>query len=81
MSRAEGGGREYWRLNRIADDSLGYLLIYSKLYPDIAERLATMARLCEKAGRSADFASFTAQIRQDYRKRSALTNALDARRL
>jgi hypothetical protein len=53
----------------------------SKLYPDIAERLATMAQLYEKGGRSADFASFIAQIRQDYRKRPALMKALDARRL
>ncbi|WP_142282747.1 hypothetical protein [Mycobacterium aquaticum] len=53
----------------------------SKLYPDVAERLATMAELYEKGGRSADFASFMAQIRQDYRKRPALMKALDARRL
>ncbi len=75
------GGREYWRLNRIADDSLSYLIIYSKLYPDVAERLATMAERYEKGGRSADFASFMAQIRQDYCERLALMKVLDARRL
>lgn len=53
----------------------------SAIYPDIAERLATMAELYEKGRRSADFASFMAQIRQDYRKRPALMKALDAKRL
>ncbi|MEE6169183.1 MULTISPECIES: hypothetical protein [unclassified Mycolicibacterium] len=53
----------------------------SKLYPDIAERLATMAELYEKCGRSADFASFMAQLRRDYCKRPALMKALDAKRL
>jgi uncharacterized Zn finger protein len=53
----------------------------SKLYPDIAAALATMAELYERGGRSADFASFIAQIRQDYRKRPALMKALDANQL
>lgn len=53
----------------------------SAIYPDIAERLAMMAELYEKSGRSADFASFMAQIRQDYRKRPALMKALDAKHL
>lgn len=37
-----------------------------KLYPDIAARLATMAKLYERGGRSADFAKYIAKIRQDY---------------
>ncbi|MCW2558806.1 MAG: zinc finger, domain protein, partial [Mycobacterium sp.] len=49
----------------------------SKLYPDIAARLATMAKLYEKAGRSAAFASYIAQIRQDYGRRPSLMKALD----
>lgn len=53
----------------------------SKLYPDIAARLATMAELYERGGRSADFASFIAQIRQDYGRRPSLMKALDAKRL
>ena len=38
----------------------------TKLYPGIAATLATMAELYERGGRSADFTSFIAQIRQDY---------------
>lgn len=53
----------------------------SKLYPDIAKRLATMAKLYEKGGRSADFAAFIAQIRQDYGRRPSLMKALDAKKL
>ena len=53
----------------------------SKLYPDIAARLATMAKLYEQGGRSADFASFIAQIRQDYGRRPSLMKALDAKKL
>ena len=53
----------------------------SKLYPDIAARLATMAKLYERGGRSADFASFIAQVRQDYGRRPSLMKALDAKRL
>ncbi|WP_319453613.1 MULTISPECIES: SWIM zinc finger family protein [unclassified Mycobacterium] len=53
----------------------------SKLYSDIAARLATMAELYERGGRSADFASFIAQIRQDYGRRPSLMKALDAKRL
>lgn len=53
----------------------------SKLYPDIAARLVTMAHLYEKGGRSADFASFIAQIRQDYGRRPSLMKALDAKGL
>lgn len=50
----------------------------STCYPGIAETLAKMARLYEKGGRSADFASFIAQIRKDYGRRPALMKALDA---
>jgi hypothetical protein len=53
----------------------------SKLYPDIAATLATMAKLYEGGGRRADFASFIAQIRQDYGRRPALMKALDAKGL
>ena len=53
----------------------------SKLYPDIADRLATMAKLYEKSGCSTDFAAFIAQIRQDYGRRPALMKALDRKRL
>jgi len=53
----------------------------SKLYPDIAARLATMAKLYERGGRSADFASFIGQIRQDYGRRPSLMKALDAKKL
>jgi hypothetical protein len=53
----------------------------SKLYPDIAATLATMAKLYERGGRSADFASFIAQIRQDYGRRPSLMKALDAKGL
>jgi hypothetical protein len=53
----------------------------SKLYPDIAATLATMAELYERGGCSADFASFIAQIRQDYGRRPSLMKALDAKKL
>ena len=53
----------------------------SKLYPDIAETLATMAELYERGGRSADFASFIVQIRHDYGRRPSLMKALDAKGL
>ena len=53
----------------------------TKLYPGIAATLATMAELYERGGRSADFASFIAQIRQDYGRRPSLMKALDAKRL
>ncbi len=53
----------------------------SKLYPDIAARLATMAKLYEKGGRGAEFVLFMAEIRQQYGNRPALMRALDAKRL
>ncbi len=53
----------------------------SKLYPDIAARLATMAKLYERGGRSAEFAKFITHIRQEYGRRPALMKALDAKRL
>jgi uncharacterized Zn finger protein len=53
----------------------------SKLYPGIAETLATMAELYERGGRSADFASFIAQIREGYGRRPSLMKALDAKGL
>lgn len=53
----------------------------SKIYPDIAETLATMAKLYEKGGRRADFEMFIAKIRRDYGRRPALMKALDAKGL
>jgi hypothetical protein len=51
-----------------------------KLYPGIAATLATTAEL-RRGDRSADFASFIAQIRQDYGRRPSLMKALDAKGL
>lgn len=53
----------------------------SKLYPGIAATLATMAKLYELGGRSADFASFISQIRHEYGRHPALMKALDAKGL
>ena len=53
----------------------------TKLYPGIAATLATMKKLYDRGGCSADFASFIAQIRQDYARRPSLMKALDAKRL
>ena len=53
----------------------------TKLYPGIAATLATLAELYERGGRSADFAAFIAQIRQDYGRRPSLMKALDAKGL
>jgi hypothetical protein len=53
----------------------------SKLYPDIAATLAKMAKLYERGGRSADFALYIAQIRQDYGRRPSLMKALNAKGL
>jgi len=50
----------------------------SPIYPDIATRLATMAALYERGGRSADFAEFITSLRLHYRRRPALMKALDA---
>lgn len=51
------------------------------LCPRIAATLATMAELYEQGGRSADFASFMAQVRQGYGRRPSLMEALDAKKL
>lgn len=53
----------------------------TKLYPGIAATLATMAKLYERGGRTTDFASLIAQIRQDYGRRPSLMKALDAKGL
>ena len=53
----------------------------TKLYPGIAATLKTMAKLYERGGRSAEFASFLAEIRRDYGRRPSLMKALDAKRL
>jgi hypothetical protein len=44
----------------------------------IAARLARTAELYERGGRSTDFASFIAHIRQDYGRRPSLMKALAA---
>lgn len=53
----------------------------TRLYPGIAERLAAMAQLYERGGRSADFAQYIAKVRQDYGRRPALMKALSAKGL
>ncbi|MCH9735939.1 MAG: hypothetical protein K0U78_15545 [Actinomycetia bacterium] len=53
----------------------------TKLYPGIAATLATMAKLYERGGRSADFASYIDQIRQVYGRRPSLMKALQAKGL
>ena len=53
----------------------------TKLYPDIAATLATMAELYERGGRSADFALYIAKVRQAYGRRPSLMKALQARGL
>lgn len=53
----------------------------TKLYPRIAATLATMKKLYERGGRTDDFASFIAQIRQDYGRRPSLMKALNAKGL
>ena len=53
----------------------------TKPYPGIAETLATMAKLYERGGRRADFASYIAKVRQDYGRRSSLMKALQAKEL
>jgi hypothetical protein len=53
----------------------------TRLYPSIAATLATMAKLYEKGGCSADFAAYVAKIRQDYVRRPSLMKALEAKGL
>ncbi|ORB85489.1 hypothetical protein B1987_18745 [Mycobacterium kansasii] len=53
----------------------------TKLYPGIAATLATMAKLYERGGRSADFAQYIAKVRQDYGRRPSLMKALQAKGL
>lgn len=53
----------------------------TRLYPGIATRLATMRELYEKGDCSAEFASFIAQIREDYGRRPSLMKALAAKGL
>lgn len=53
----------------------------TRLYPGIAATLATMAKLYERGGRSADFAAYIAKIRQDYGRRPSLMKALKAKGL
>lgn len=53
----------------------------TKLYPGIAATLATMAKLYERGGRSADFALYIAKVRQDYGRRPSLMKALQAKGL
>ena len=53
----------------------------TKLYPRIAATLATMSKLYERGGRTDEFASLIAQIRQDYGRRPSLMRALNAKGL
>ena len=53
----------------------------TRLYPGIAATLATMAKLYERGGRSADFALYIAKVRQDYGRRPSLMKALQAKGL
>jgi hypothetical protein len=53
----------------------------TRLYPGIAATLATMAKLYERGGRSADFALYIAKVRQDYGRRPSLMKALKAKGL
>lgn len=53
----------------------------TKLYPKIAETLATMAALYDRGGRRAEFDTFIAQLRQEYGRRPSLMKALDAKHL
>ncbi|MGB3286524.1 hypothetical protein [Mycolicibacter algericus] len=53
----------------------------TRLYPDIAALLSTMAKLYERGGCSADFALYIAKIRQDYGRRPSLMKALQAKGL
>ena len=50
----------------------------TRLYAGIAATLATMAKLYERGGRSADFALYIAKVRQDYGRRPSLMKALQA---
>jgi SWIM zinc finger len=50
----------------------------TRLYPGIAATLATMAKLYERGGRSADFALYIAKVRHDYGRRPSLMKALQA---
>lgn len=53
----------------------------TRLYPGIAATLATMAKLYERGGRSADFALYIAKVRRDYGRRPSLMKALKAKGL
>ena len=50
-------------------------------YRSIAERLASMRDLYERAGAGADFAEYIAELRGTYRRRTSLMSALDRERL
>jgi len=49
----------------------------SKLYADIAERLAKMRDLYHRAGAEDDFVMYLSELRKTYRRRPALMSALD----
>lgn len=53
----------------------------TRLYPGIADTLATIASLYERGSCSEDFASYIAKIRHDYGRRPSLMEALKARGL
>jgi uncharacterized Zn finger protein len=50
-------------------------------YASIAERLAAMRDLYQRAGAEADFADYLAELRETYRRRTSFISALDRRGL
>lgn len=53
----------------------------TRLYPGIAATLASMAKLYERGGCSADFALYIGKVRRDYGRRRSLMKALNAKGL
>ena len=64
-------------------DDVGKDLKYAdtQKYASIAERLAAMRDLYQRAGAEADFADYLAELRETYRRRTSFISALDRRRL
>jgi hypothetical protein len=49
----------------------------TRKYASIAERIATMRDLYQRAGAEADFADYLAELRETYRRRTSFMSALD----
>ena len=94
-ARDLGAGRQ-WRLLADASrdfapreaaelyrDDVGKDLKYAdtQKYASIAERLAAMRDLYQRAGAEADFADYLAELRDTYRRRTSFISALDRRGL